>query len=176
MEEKQSPTPEPTAQSVVIAPAGPASLQPDPNLSAATIGVSAAARAGNLSSAYQDLPQSTPMKSPDIPTSWTPTKRPAFSNPRTVLLFSLFGVVAVILFLTFGIGINIWIKVILLLALSAGGLFSAMRAYESDNNTAILLSIIISTMLCVGTVIVGTTYLYYTYKFKQVTNSIQSSY
>jgi hypothetical protein len=183
MEENQHPTPvspsvNPVVQPVIvsqseaIAPTGPATLQPDPRLQTATINTSPTTQVGVASPIYPD--PTKPL--PPVEKQWTPSSQSPFSNPQLVLLLSLFGVVAVIFFLTFGISINIWIKVVLLLLLAAAGLITALRAYATDNNTAILLSIIISTIIVVGTTVVGTTYIYYSIKLKQVTNSAQNSY
>lgn len=186
MEENQntaavpSPNTNPVIQPVVVpesapitsTPTGAAALQPDPSLQTATINVSPVVRAGSAVPTYPE--PLTPL--PPVEKEWTPANQSIVSDPHLVLGLSLLSVVAVILFLTFGISVNIWIKVILLLVLSLTGLVMAVRAYAANHAVTILLSVIISTMMVVGTVVVGTTYIYYYIKIKQVTSAVQNSY
>jgi hypothetical protein len=176
MEENQTPpapnpSAEPTAQPAVVVPSEPviptgaAALQPDPSLRSSMINVSPAARAGTLMPTPTEPPK---LPVPPVEKEWKSTSHSPFLDGRSVLLYSMFSIVLVILLLTVGIGINIWVKLVLLLVVSVGSLLAAMRAYATDNNTAILLGIIISAIIATGTVVLGSTYVYYVIRLKQV--------
>ena len=102
--------------------------------------------------------------------------RAAFTGPREALGFTLLTLFTSFMFLTWGVGVNIWVKLIVLAIMSLASLYFSCKAYNSDNGSMVMVSLIISTLLVTATFVGGGTYVYYYLKFKQISNSFSSGY
>ena len=99
---------------------------------------------------------------------------PMFSS-SFILTYACLGLFAGIMFLTFGGSVNIWVKGVVMLLLSGSATFFAVKAYDSENSTNALLSMILSMILLVSSLTISSTYVYYYVKLKSIQNSYKSS-
>lgn len=154
-------------------------IQPtDPNMASSTVNVGSFEPSVAAAPVPMSAPTPTPqpdMSTPSIERQWAPTPSGPFTTPRASLFFCGVATFAAFMFFTFGVGVNIWLKLVVMVLLSAASLYFAIKAYNSDQGSVTLLSFIISTMLVAGTVLGGGTYVYYYIKFKQLQNSFNSS-
>lgn len=105
------------------------------------------------------------LSAPPEPVQEWKSKTPRGDGAMLGILLAGVSLVFALVFFTFGLGWNTWLKLVLMLVSSGGGMFFGLKAYKTNNqNSALLVSIIIATILGVMTLIVGASTLYITQK------------
>ena len=165
----EQPSSSPLSTQEPIAKSNGPDLTPDPSIEAAKINV------GNFAPPVETNDPKPTFKAPDSKDEeWKPSNPGLFASPLSVFVISLLGLVTGIIFLTFGVSVNLWIKLIVMLILSGASVFFAVKAYSKNQNVYILVGLIVSVFLLMSTVVVGSTYTYYYFKFKALENSYRN--
>ena len=137
------------------------------------------------------MPGPVPFSSPALPPSNTPAGgSPSYNqgyndtsglpkdhgiNPAFIIILGILTLLTPILLLTFGIDIGLWIKLAILTVVSLITLVYSLKAHSNDSlDSLILLTVIVSAIVFVGTVIFGSTYAYYIYKLHSLENSYKT--
>lgn len=91
------------------------------------------------------------------------------------LTLGITGLAVAFCILTFGVELNIWAQIGILLVVSLAALFASLKAYDNSKSGLSVVSLVIATLLACSTLVYGGTSLYYYYKFKALSEGFSNS-